>query len=77
MIGQIIDTQWNDIPNQYGNIELDQYTIMPNHLHGIVIINNRAEASAAPTLSQIEITARNNGIRPVDVPRRAGAGLKY
>ena len=30
-IGKIIDTQWNDIPNQYENIELDEYIIMPNH----------------------------------------------
>ena len=26
---------------------------MPNHIHGILIINNRAEASAAPTISEI------------------------
>ena len=53
IIGQIIDNQWNNIPNQYDNIELDQYVIMPNHLHGILIINNRAEASAAPTIPEI------------------------
>ena len=45
-IGQIIDHQWNDIPNQYENIELDKYVIMPNHIHGILILNKRAEASA-------------------------------
>ena len=59
-IGQIIDKQWNNIINQYDHIELDQYTIMPNHLHGILIINYRAEASAAPTLSQI-IRSFNSG----------------
>ncbi|MBU0683642.1 MAG: transposase [Candidatus Omnitrophica bacterium] len=26
---------------------------MPNHLHGIIVINKRAEASGAPTVSQI------------------------
>ena len=52
-IGQIINHQWNDIPNQYKNIELDEYVIMPNHIHGIFIINKRAEASAAPTMSHI------------------------
>ena len=53
IIGQIIDKQWNDIKNQYGNIELGQYVIMPNHIHGIIIINNRAQTSSAPTISQI------------------------
>ena len=53
IIGKIIDTQWNNIKNQYKNIELDEYIIMPNHLHGIIIINNRAQTSGAPTISQI------------------------
>ena len=58
-IGKIIDNQWNDIPNRYNNIILDQYIIMPNHIHGILIINNclnelsRAQASGAPTIGQI------------------------
>ncbi len=39
-IGKIIDNQWNDIPNQYENVELDQYIIMPNHIYDIMIINN-------------------------------------
>ena len=57
-IGKIIDTQWNNIPNQYENIELDQYIIMPNHVHGILIINKndinkRADTRPAPTISDI------------------------
>ncbi len=54
-IGRIIDNQWNNIPNQFDNIKLDKYIIMPNHIHGIIIINdmNRAETSPAPTLSDI------------------------
>ena len=52
-IGKIIDKQWNDIPNQYDNIELDEYIRMPNHLHGILFINKREEASPSPTISDI------------------------
>jgi REP element-mobilizing transposase RayT len=57
--GKIIERQWLDLPNQYDNVELDEYVIMPNHIHGILILNNhafaglRAQASSAPTLSQI------------------------
>ena len=53
IIGKIIDKQWNDIKNQYDNVELDQYIIMPNHIHGILIINKREGASPSPTISQI------------------------
>ncbi|MBU2436088.1 MAG: hypothetical protein KKE55_00105 [Candidatus Omnitrophica bacterium] len=55
IIGQIIDNQWNNIKNNCNDVELDHYVIMPNHLHGILIINNRAEASAAPTMGILGI----------------------
>ena len=44
-IGEIIDKQWKNIKNQYDNVELDEYIIMPNHIHGILIINKRDGAS--------------------------------
>ena len=53
ILGQIINEQWIDIPNQYDNVQLDQYIIMPNHIHGILIINKRTGASPVPTLSSI------------------------
>ena len=53
-LGQIIDHQWNDIPNQYENIELDEYVIMPNNIHGILIIDKRTGASpVSTTISKI------------------------
>jgi len=52
-IGKIIEKQWRNIPNQYNNIKLDHSVIMPNHIHGILVINKRAQASSAPTVSQI------------------------
>ncbi|MBN2041380.1 MAG: transposase [Spirochaetes bacterium] len=52
-LGQIIEKQWNSIPGQNKNIELDQYVIMPNHIHGILIINKRTGASPVPTVSNI------------------------
>ncbi|MCP4162263.1 MAG: hypothetical protein GY760_19510 [Deltaproteobacteria bacterium] len=52
-VGQTIENQWKDIPNQNENIDIDEFIIMPNHIHGILIIKNQAEASTAPTISQI------------------------
>jgi len=39
-LGKIIEAEWLNIPGNYLNIELDEFIIMPNHLHGIVIIND-------------------------------------
>ena len=38
--GQIVHDCWHDLPNHYCNIVLDAFCVMPNHVHGIVIINN-------------------------------------
>ena len=32
---------WNDIPNNNFEIEIDEFCVMPNHIHGILIINRR------------------------------------
>lgn len=42
---EIVEKQWLDIPNRFQNIELYEYTIMPNHFHGIIMINNPVGAT--------------------------------
>lgn len=37
-IGEIVNSCWNEIPMHYRNVSIDKYIIMPNHLHGILII---------------------------------------
>ena len=39
-IGQIARTCWNEINNIYQNIRTDKFCIMPNHVHGIIFIEN-------------------------------------
>ena len=37
--GIMIQNIWNELPTRFDNILLDEHTIMPNHTHGIIIIN--------------------------------------
>lgn len=48
----MIQIRWQQLPERFNNILLDEFTIMPNHLHGIIEI---AEAGTrpAPTLGAI------------------------
>ncbi|MDZ7775433.1 MAG: transposase [Bacteroidales bacterium] len=39
-IGVITDVMWHEIKNHATNIELDTFMVMPNHVHGILILNN-------------------------------------
>ncbi len=38
--GEIANRFWIAIPEHFKNIELDEFIIMPNHIHGIIFVNN-------------------------------------
>jgi putative transposase len=43
-VGTIADVLWYEIKNHAINVELDAFVVMPNHIHGILILNgNRIE----------------------------------
>jgi putative transposase len=39
-LGVIVEECWRAIPDHFPNVELGAYVIMPNHVHGIIVINN-------------------------------------
>ena len=38
--GNMIQNIWLSLPERYPNIKVDCFQIMPNHFHGIIIIND-------------------------------------
>ena len=38
-VGRIALKNWQDMPNHFDGVYLDEYVIMPNHVHGIIIID--------------------------------------
>jgi putative transposase len=63
-IGEIVDRNWRTLPERFPMVSLDEYVIMPNHLHGILVINEsdrsefrgagkRVGARPTPTLGMI------------------------
>ena len=42
--GIIIKRHWEEIPNHFENVELDEFIIMPNHLHGIIVLKESVGA---------------------------------
>ena len=54
--GWIARRGWQDIPVHFPHVELDEWVIMPNHLHGIVTIRvdpaRRGTACRAPTVER-------------------------
>ena len=52
--GKITQHYWLEIPNHFPNVLLDEYIIMPNHVHGIFVLNDNIGARHAVPLQQAE-----------------------
>jgi REP element-mobilizing transposase RayT len=52
-IGELVEEEWRKTAIIRNEIELDEWVIMPNHIHGILIISQgRGTARRAPTFEQ-------------------------
>ena len=47
-VGKVAKKNWQIIPEHFHNIYLDAYVIMPNHLHGIIVIDRPDNKSNTP-----------------------------
>ena len=37
--GRMVNQLWLEMPHHYDGVELDQFQVMPNHIHGIIMLN--------------------------------------
>jgi REP element-mobilizing transposase RayT len=37
-LGEIVDSAWTDLPCRFPQCETDAFVIMPNHVHGILVL---------------------------------------
>lgn len=38
--GRVVEMCWKEIPNHFPHVQLDEFVIMPNHVHGILFIGD-------------------------------------
>ncbi len=62
-VGQMVDKQWQELKNRFFNIELDEYILMPNHIHGIIFIVGAPLVGARDVMVNIHDNDHNNCIR--------------
>ncbi len=59
-IGLIVHKYWFEIPRHFSFVELDEYVVMPNHVHGIIIINKKnCRDGACPVSTECKNTLGN------------------
>jgi putative transposase len=37
-VGEVSERLWREIPHHFSDMQLDEFVIMPNHVHGIIIL---------------------------------------
>lgn len=50
--GQLVEAAWLRLSERFASIELDQYVVMPNHFHGIILLGTDPEHTP-PTLIRV------------------------
>lgn len=50
--GKMVEKCWMEIPVHFPHVELDVYVVMPDHLHGIIVITNMGLRNANVVGSQ-------------------------
>ncbi|MBE9145957.1 transposase [Planktothrix mougeotii] len=63
-IGEIAHKFWSDIPNHFQDVYLDAYIIMPNHVHGIIVIER--SQNQGETHGNHEETRRGTSLQKTD-----------
>jgi putative transposase len=66
--GRMIQSLWNELPTFYSGSEIDAFVIMPNHFHGIIILNESVGAIHESPL-RMTVTERRNMAIPKMIGR--------
>ena len=62
-LGKIADECWCAIPEHFPHVELGAYVVMPNHVHGIIVISNGESTSNVGATHWVALP------RPTIIPR--------
>ena len=69
--GSTVEQCWSQIPEHFRDVVLDEFVVMPNHVHGILVINPAVPAVPAvpvvpvvPAVGATHASPLRNGPRP-------------
>ncbi len=65
-VGKIAQKHWQEIPQHVTGVYLDAYVVMPNHVHGIIVINrpNNVETQYIASLPENNVSNKFAPLKP-------------
>ncbi len=73
-LGQIVYQYWSDIPQHHDNTAIDEFIVMPNHIHGIIIILETLDLDTSH-VETLHATSLPPLIRPSISPQKGSLGV--
>ena len=74
--GELVHWLWWRLASDYPSLDLDAFQVMPNHIHGILVIR-RGEPGVRPQGESILAMRRGEpGVRPQGLGRSQGSPLR-
>lgn len=59
-MGKIAEKFWLEIPAHFSNVTLDKFVIMPNHMHGILIIDKNKDNNINIGINRFQNQGKNS-----------------
>ena len=57
-LGEMAFKMWQDIPRHHSGVGLDEFVVMPNHIHGVIILSSEEQgASRAKPVETLHATS--------------------
>jgi putative transposase len=63
--GEVVQFNWNNLPKSYSHVQLDEFIIMPDHIHGIIMLKDPVGAGL-PTIESLT----KNPYKPAPTPQK-------
>jgi putative transposase len=66
LLRSVADAMWQRIPRHFPHVQLDAWVVMPNHIHGVLVLTSRGEASPETVSSTKQTASARTG--PAEQP---------
>lgn len=50
--GLAVESQWNGLAERFDGVLLDSFVVMPNHVHGLIVLQDNVGSGLNPTLQR-------------------------
>ena len=63
-VGHLIETLWEEMPDHYAGVQVDAFMVMPNHIHGIIILTKKMDTVGAGPRACPDSQGQPRGVAP-------------